>query len=123
VPSVFVTDENVAPTLWVLTMSSPLKDIIFLKTSQLQQAGIMQRWVNLKYDSKFGMKIEEIGPQVLQLQHLETGFVVILCLFGLSIGVFALEFAPKLWKKLLAWLKKGVFCFVLVKFTRMNKLM
>jgi hypothetical protein len=119
VPSIYVADEIVAPTWFGFFMDPPLKEIIVLKVSQLQQAGITQRSLKPQFMEDVEFKPEEIGPQVLTLRHLEAGFVVILFLLLLSIAVFALEFAPKL----LAWLQKAAFCCVVMKFTKLNKLM
>jgi hypothetical protein len=119
VPSVFIADENVAPTWFGFTMDPPLKEIISLKASHLQEAGIMQRAMKSEFMEDVEFKPEEIGPQVLTLQHLEAGFVVILFVLLLSIAVFAVELTPKLF----TWLQRAVFCCVVVKFTRMNKLM
>jgi hypothetical protein len=108
VPSVFVAEEDVAITWFGFVMDPPMKDIITLKASQLQQAGIMQRSLKPEFKEDFELEPEEIGPQVLTLQHLEAGFVVILFLLLLSIVVFAVEFASKL----LVWIKRVVFCCV-----------
>jgi hypothetical protein len=120
--SVFVSDENIATLRIGFVIKTPFKDIILLKLSQLQEAGIYLQMKSL-FMQDFEMKPEAIGPQVLTIRHLETGFVVIFSLLALSIAVFAVEIASKLWKKLLTWLEKFVFCCVVVKFTRMNKMM
>jgi hypothetical protein len=122
VSSVFVSDENIATIRIGYVIKTPFKDIISLKLSQLQEAGIFLK-INSLYMQDFEMKPEAIGPQVLTIQHLGTGFVVIFSLLALSVAVFAVEIAPKLWKKLLSWLEKVVFCCVVVKFTGMNKMM
>jgi hypothetical protein len=123
VTSLYVADENIAPLYWGYIMKTPLKEIITLKASQLHESGILSRIMNSAFMEDFESKPEEIGPQVLTLQHLEAGFVVIACLLASSVAVFAVEVAPKLWRKMLDWLEKAVFCCVVVKFIRMNKLM
>jgi hypothetical protein len=123
VPSIFFAVEDIAPTWWGFNMTTVLKDILTLKVSQLHEAGIIERDMYFELKSDTELKPEKIGPQVLTLPHLAAGFVMILFLLLLSIAVFAVEFVPKLWMKLLAWLQRAVFCCVVVKFTRMNKLM
>jgi hypothetical protein len=123
VPSVFVADENVLPLHWGYVMKTPLRDIISSKALQLQEAGIWTRHFKNAMLEDFRSKPEEIGPQVLTLQHLSAGFVVIVTLLSLSVAVFAVEVSAKLWRKLLPWLGKAVFCCVVLKFTRINKLM
>jgi hypothetical protein len=78
-----------------------------LKAAQLQEAGITQSFWNDEVKEGIELKPEEIGAQVLKFQHLAAGFVVILFLLLLSFVVFAVEFAPKLWMNLKAWLKKN----------------
>jgi hypothetical protein len=123
VSSIFVADVDITPMWFGYTMKPLVKEIISTKAAHLQEAGILSYKINSAFMKDFETKPEEIGPQVLSLQHLEAGFVVILCLLGFSVAVFAVEVAPKLLKMLLLWSEKAVFCCVVVKFTRMNKLM
>jgi hypothetical protein len=102
VSSIFAAEENVAPLYWGFVMNTPLKDIVSLKASQLHESGIISHMFKAAFMKDFESKPEAIGLQVLTLQHLEAGFVVIFCLLVLSIPVFAVEIAPKLWKKLFA---------------------
>jgi hypothetical protein len=120
VTSIFVADENIAPLHWGFIMKTPVKETISLKASHLQEAGILTHKLKSEIMQDFRSKPQEIGPQVLTMRHLEAGFVVILCLLALSVAV---EIAPKLWKKLRAWLEKAVFCCVVVKFVKINRLM
>jgi hypothetical protein len=122
VSSVYVTEENIAPVWKGYVMKTPLKEIITLKASQLHESGILTNLLSTTSLEDFKSKLEKIGPQVLTLQHLSAGFVVIFSLLAFSVAVFAVEVAPKLWKIMQAWLGKAVFCYILVKFTRMNKL-
>jgi hypothetical protein len=122
VPSVFVADENVAPLWFGFIMQMYLKNIITLRASQLHESGILSHMLKARFMKDFEKKPKEIGPQVLTLRHLAAGFVVISCLLAVSVAVFAVEVAPKLWRKMLTWLGKAVFCCVIVKFKRMNKL-
>jgi hypothetical protein len=123
VSSIFATDENVAPTLFGYIMKTHLKEIVSLKLSHLNEAGIFSHTMKPHFMKDFESKPEEIGPQVLRLHHLAAGFVVILFLLIVSVAVFAVEVLPNLWKSLLSWPGKAVFCFAVVKFTKMNKLM
>jgi hypothetical protein len=122
VASVFVADENVGPKYIGFIMSPPLNDIITLKASQLQEAGITQRFIKSKFLRGVEFKPEEIGPQVLTLQHLKTGFVMIFCLLASSVAVFAVEIAPKLARMFWAWLRIGIFFYVVLKVRKLNKL-
>jgi hypothetical protein len=119
VSSIFTAQENVQTRMHGFIMDAHLKEIIALKASQLQEAGIMQLFVKSFLNTNVELKPEEIGPQVLTLRHLAAGFVVILFLLVLSIAVFVVELTPKL----LAWLEKAIFFCVVVKFTKINKLM
>jgi hypothetical protein len=120
--SVCVADEDVSAFWFGFVMKTHLKEIISLKASQLQEAGILTRELKFEFMEDNKSKPEKIGPQVLTLQNLSAGFVVISCLLALSVAVFAVEVAPKLLKNLRAWLEKAVFCYVVMKFTKLNKL-
>jgi hypothetical protein len=121
VSSIYVADENVVPLYWGYIMNTPLKEIITSKASQLYEAGILTRILKSMFMEDFRVKPEEIGPQVLTMQHLEAGFVVIACLLAFSVAVFTVEVAPILWRKMLYWIERAIFCCVVVKFIRMNK--
>jgi hypothetical protein len=123
VPSILETNEDMSPYQLGYVMHIALKDIVTLKTSQLLESGNLAR--NLKTASKlesFKMKPQDIGPQVLTLDHLEAGFVVILVCLGLSIVVFAVECAPSPCRKLKKLIGMSFACYAVVKFTRMNKM-
>jgi hypothetical protein len=121
VSSILFADENVAPSYFGYLMKPYLNDIITLKASQLQEAGILT-YLLREFES-VDLIPEPIGPQVLTLKHLEAGFVVIFSLLASSFAVFAIEIAPKLSRMFWAWLRKAIFSYVVVKFTKMNKLM
>jgi hypothetical protein len=108
VSSSFDVDENIAPLHWGYVMKPHLSDIITLKTSQLHEAGIFARNWKSELLKDFETKPEEIGPQVLTLQHLAAGFVVIVCLLAFSVAIFAVEIAPKLSRNLFSWFGKGL---------------
>jgi hypothetical protein len=72
---------------------------------------------------EFKSKPEKIGPQVLTLQHLGAGFIVICVSLGISVIAFAAECAPMLIRKFKRWFGLSVVLYVVVKFTRMNRML
>jgi hypothetical protein len=120
--SIFESHENIAPRYWGINMSVELKDIIHHKASQLLESGILPRLIkNADKDPIIGP--EELGPQVLTLQHLSAGFVVIFGLLGLSFVAFLAEFVPTMLRNMKEWLEKFCVCIVVVKFVKMNKML
>jgi hypothetical protein len=99
--SVFESEEEVFPSYVGFMMTNALKDVIHFRASQLHESGII--WHFIKQESDFKSKPEEIGPQVLKLEHLKAGFVIICGLLGASVFVFAIECLSKLLKKALLW--------------------
>jgi hypothetical protein len=76
--------------------SFPFFDVINQMLSKLAAGGILSYWQDLTINPKsFKMKIEEIGPQILTLEHLMIGFQI--CLAALTFGViaFGLEIGVK----------------------------
>jgi hypothetical protein len=95
VSSIFVDDEDISLSWYGFEMNIVLKDIISLKASQLVESGILPKiLLKVALDDNL-MKPEEIGPQILTLQHLESGFVVICALLGVSAVAFVVECAMK----------------------------
>lgn len=72
----------------------PYSEILDKKTVQLLESGLSALWINeiLHVD---GIKRgpEDIGPQVLTLEHLAIGFIFWLIPLALTIPVFLLELA------------------------------
>jgi hypothetical protein len=64
--------------------------------SRLRDAGITEYWIN--YDRRKNEKIEHLGPQVLDMDHLEVCFYV--CMFPLIFALLAFfgEFSAELVK-------------------------
>jgi hypothetical protein len=120
VVSVFEADEDTLPFYMGYKMHIALKDVMNLKMSQLHESGIPQQLLGLVAMESFRTKPEEIGPQVLSLAHLKAGFIVIFALLFLSVSVFLVECGPKLVKKLFYWCLP---CYIVVKFTRMNRVL
>jgi hypothetical protein len=105
-------------------MSLALKNIIYLKAPQLVESGIMHRHMQdafVQVDKK--PKPQAIGPQVLTVQHLSASFIIIFGFLGLSMIVFMAECAPKLMIKLKKQFEMCLMCYIVVKFTRMNKML
>jgi hypothetical protein len=121
VSSIHETNEIVSPVHMGYSMHIALKDIVCLKASQLMESGIYTR--NFKYGGvleDFKKKPQAIGPQVLTLRHLEAGFVIIVVSLGLSGIAFLVECAPILIKKLS---RMCLACYIVINFTRMNKML
>jgi hypothetical protein len=120
VSSVFMLDENVSPYYWGYMTHLVMKDIIFLKASQLVESGILSHQMKTFSLEDFKTKLSEIGPQVLTLQHLAAGFVIICGLLSLSVLAFVIECTPKVIKKMFGIC---LMCYIVVKFTKMNKML
>jgi hypothetical protein len=123
VSSILEANENISPYQMGYVMHIALKDIITLKTSQFFESG----YFNYLYKTHakmedFKLKPQAIGPQVLTLDHLGAGFVVILVCLGLSSAAFAVECAPILWRKLKKLIGSSFACYAVVKFIRMIKM-
>jgi hypothetical protein len=98
-----------------------MKKLVHLKATQLLESGIFWHlYKNAYFPRDFTSKPEAIRPQVLSMAHLTAGFVVCSALMSLSIVAFIFEYTPLLSKKLFH-LFFG--CFIVVKFTRMNKML
>jgi hypothetical protein len=123
VSSVFLAEDNIAPVHIGYFINVAHKDIITLKASQFVESGIISYWMKKTIYGEPPTKQEEIGPQVLTLQHLSAGFVVIFALLALSIIAFAAECAPKLLRSTKKWIQRCVMGYVVMKFTRMNKML
>jgi hypothetical protein len=128
VSSIFIAEENVSTEYLGFMMHIALRNIIRLKASQYFESGIFSTFFKKAfYKDRFMSKQDEVGPQVLTLQHLSAGFVVICGLLIVSMVVFAAECGPKLVRDLKKWFKKWVevclLCYIVVKFTRMNKML
>jgi hypothetical protein len=100
-------------------MHIALKDILERKISQFHEAGFFPVHKIRGYKEK-RLKSEEVGPQVLTLQHLKAGFVVICVLLILSIAVFFAELAAPLMKNIMNMFIMG---YSVIKFTILNKIL
>lgn len=86
---------------------SPFYESFNNMMGDLTSGGILDLWdkyINNRRDIK--SKIDVIGPQVLTLEHLSTGFFICLILLVLSVVVFMLEFVIKY--KTSTFLKKSI---------------
>jgi hypothetical protein len=122
-PSIFEADENLERVYSGFQSHYVMKDIIHLKGSQLVESGIVNRHLKHVIAEELFTKPQEIGPQVLTVQHLSVGFIIIFGLLVLSIVVFMLECAPKLLRKLKKQFEMCLMCYVVVKFTKINKML
>jgi hypothetical protein len=122
--SVFEADEDTLPYFMGYKMHIALKDTFTPKISQLHESGIIRRELRGASIESFRMKPGKIGPQVLTLSHLRAGFIVISVLLGVSVLIFMVECGPMLAKKLFDWcLNYFLPCYIVVKFTRMNRML
>jgi hypothetical protein len=125
--SISITDESVSPMYLGFVMHVSLKDIIPLKLSQIHESGGFLFFLQYMSLEKFKTKPQEIGPQVLTLEHLRVGFILIFGLLALSVLAFVAECTPMLMKKVMSPLKKlfdACFsCYVVVKFVRMKRIL
>jgi hypothetical protein len=101
-------------------MHPSLRDILALKASQFQESGYYSYKIKQTFRESFLIKPEEIGPQVLTLNHLQAGFLLIFGLLALSFVAFLAECSTIVLKKLA---ELFVVCFVVAKFVRMKKLL
>jgi hypothetical protein len=98
-----------------------LKTLIYSKAMQLLESGIFWfLYKNAHFPRDFTSKPEEIGPQVLTVTHLKAGFVIFCVLLSLSVAAFICECAPKVSRKLF---NLCLSCYIVVKFTKMNKML
>jgi hypothetical protein len=125
--SITTADEDVSKIYLGFVIHISLKDIVWLKLSQIHEAGIFSWRLKRDHLETFKTNLEEIGPQVLTLTHLKAGFVVIFVLLAVSVVAFVAECAPMLMKKVKSQLKNlfdaCLSCYVVVKFNRMKRML
>jgi hypothetical protein len=120
VSSIFEAEGEYSPTYLGLKINPALKNIISLKAKQLTESGIFPNILKNSFWDDNKSKLEPIGPQVLTLRHLGPGFIIITVLLGLCVLVFVVECTLKGAKK---WFGACLACYIVVKFTRMNKML
>jgi hypothetical protein len=110
---------NIAPVHFGYRMNVALKDILTVKIYQFHESGIFSVEKIRNITEKRSQQ-EEIGPQVLTLEHLTAGFVVICVLLSLSILVFFAECSAVLLQNIM---KMFIMGYSVIKFTIMNKIL
>lgn len=70
---------------------SPFFEVFNEKIGQLIAAGVLKEF-NERFLPSIKTKTDEIGPQVLTMEHLGLGFIACLIPLGLAIAVFCMEF-------------------------------
>jgi hypothetical protein len=105
------------------TMHPALKETVDLKASQVFESGYFQKKIQKMLPEDYRSRPEPIGPQVLTLKQLKDGFVVICALLAVSFVAFLAECTPKVGMKLKRQLELCVACFVVVQFTKLNKML
>lgn len=89
VSSLFALNEILIsiPTGIGFKQFSPFFEVFNEKIGQLIATGIMNKWDNKSYPKK----IDDIGPQVLTVDHLRLGFMACLIPLGLATIFFFME--------------------------------
>jgi hypothetical protein len=113
---------NIAPVYFIYTMNVALTDILTLKILQFQESGIFSVQKIRNYTDKV-LKQESSGPQVLTLEHLKAGFVVICGLLTLSGLVFFAECVSVLPTKCKKQIEMRLMSYVIEKFIETNKIL
>lgn len=85
---------------------SPFYDTLNRKVMHLIESGITDYWIIKHNFGRSLFKIEEIGPQVLTMEHLEVGFIVSIAPLFISLLSFFLEITVHQFKKFLDKSKK-----------------
>lgn len=71
---------------------NPFVDYINQIMDELAAGGFLSYWRKLEMNPKgFKTKIDDIGPQVLTMEHLEIGFVICLYLYAICEIIFVFE--------------------------------
>jgi hypothetical protein len=124
VSSIFVADEDFSPPLcYGIASNIALKEIVHLKASQINEAGIIRFLIKDFTQEISKMKPKDIGPQVLTLNHLEASFVIICVLLILSVFAFVVECRQIVINELKLNVELGLMCYIVVKFVKMKKLL
>lgn len=92
--SLSILDENIATLYFGLPFRRfhPFFESLNLKINQMTSAGLVDHWYKNAYDSRRHIKkvIEDIGPQVLTMDHVAIGFLV--CLIPMTMSVIVCMF-------------------------------
>lgn len=82
---------------------NPFFDYFNQILGELEAGGFLIYWRKNEINPQgFKRKLEEIGPQVLTMEHLEIGFLVCLFPFGISAIVFVFEIILKCCKTIVS---------------------
>lgn len=94
VSSILLLKENIGTIYYGIIFKpfNPFFDMLNIKFSKLFEAGLIKHWFSVKHNPKgFDHKLDNIGPEILTMDHLEIGFIVWLIPLAISIVVFAFE--------------------------------
>ena len=98
-------------------IASPFADTLKNLLLHATAGGFIERWFAQWFNLKNKRKEDQIGPQVLTLEHLEIGFIACAIPLSLSVIVFLVELSVERLKKLLScFLSYLVAPFVVVSF-------
>jgi hypothetical protein len=119
--SITTADQDISNYHVAFHTFPEMKKLVHAKATQLMESGIFWfLYKNAYFPRDFTSKPEPIGPQVLSVAHLKAGFVIFCVLLGLSVVAFIVECTPKVLRKLFSLF---LACYIVVKFTKMNKML
>lgn len=97
-----VLQENIENRFSALSFKpySPFYESFNKLMGELADVGLLKHWNNLELEIKFyKKKIEEIGPQVLTMEHLMVGFQICMAALSMSVIAFVGEYINLCFKK------------------------
>lgn len=91
--SLVLLDENVMSSCRAMNFPpfSPFYEEFNGKVSRMISGGLIEYWYSNYLGLKKAIRVDEIGPEILTMEHLEIGFVICLIPMVLSILVFISE--------------------------------
>jgi hypothetical protein len=91
--SILVLEEIVETvfSISVFYFDNPIYESFNRIVGQMDNAGLLNYWKEKNQNSKSKQKVEDIGPQVLTMNHLEIGFQIYLVSLTISIAAFIAE--------------------------------
>lgn len=95
--------------LFINKKNSPYEKLLERKTAQCLEGGLVASWIDVTYTIGGEKRTaEEIGPQVLTMEHLEIGFIVWLVPLAFCLLVFAIEVGIRPCRRMLAYLRHAI---------------
>lgn len=109
--SIHVLDETVAPLIAGQQFKEfdPLKKTFDEKFSRLYESGLIN-----KLHERNSLKEEEIGPEILTMDHIGIGFLCCIAPLMIALGVFFLEIEHKAVKKVLKNITESIVAYTII---------